>query len=230
MVFYHSFFTMADIFNLSIGTTLIDFFSPAEPFFAGLFILISGVACQLSSSNLKRGIKLFAVAMLITVITFLLGNLGLQVQVVFGILHLLSISMLIVAAINPIIKKINPALGAAICLLIFFATLGISQGFIGFGFLKLALPKTLYTLPFLFPFGIYPKGFFSADYFPLLPWLFLFLCGAFLGVYELKGKFPKFFEKSFCPFLEFIGRRALFIYVVHQPVIAAILFLILSIF
>ena len=39
MVFYHGFYSMASIFGLSIGRDLLYFFMPAEPWFAGLFIL-----------------------------------------------------------------------------------------------------------------------------------------------------------------------------------------------
>ena len=34
---------------------------------------------------------------------------------------------------------------------------------------------------FLLPLGVIPAGFHSLDYYPLLPWASLFLCGAALG-------------------------------------------------
>ena len=62
MIFYHAFYTMAFLFGIPLGRTLLYFFMPAEPYFAGLFILISGISCQLSHSNLIRGAKLLLVA------------------------------------------------------------------------------------------------------------------------------------------------------------------------
>ena len=230
MVFYHGFFTMSEVFGLSLGTKFVNFFSPAEPFFAGLFIFISGIACSLSSSNLKRGLKLLIIALLITLATFILSLFGLQIQIRFGILHLLSISILITAALNPITQKINPALAAVVCLALFLLTRTVELGYLSLPFLKIPLPESLYNKLYLFPLGFYPKNFFSADYFPLLPWLFLFLCGAFLGRYEQRGKFPKILKKSLCPPLEYIGRRALIIYILHQPIIRAALFIILKLF
>ena len=38
MVFYHAFYSMSEFFNIAVGTKLLDFFTPAEPFFAALFI------------------------------------------------------------------------------------------------------------------------------------------------------------------------------------------------
>ena len=35
MVFYHAFYSMSEFFNIAIGTKLLDFFTPAEPFFCG---------------------------------------------------------------------------------------------------------------------------------------------------------------------------------------------------
>ena len=40
----------------------------------------------------------------------------------------------------------------------------------------------------LYPFGFKYRGFSSADYFPLLPWLFLFLIGTALGGWCLKNR------------------------------------------
>lgn len=42
------------------------------------------------------------------------------------------------------------------------------------------LPRQLYSVPFLFPLGLPGPGFYSADYFPLIPWIFLFWTGLFL--------------------------------------------------
>ena len=39
---------------------------------------------------------------------------------------------------------------------------------------RLALPQALYASYTTAYLGFMPKSFFSTDYFPLLPWLFLF--------------------------------------------------------
>ena len=69
MIFYHAFYTMFMLFHMEIGAQLIRFFMPAEPFFAGVFVLISGISSHLSKNNWSRGGKLLAVSMLITAVT-----------------------------------------------------------------------------------------------------------------------------------------------------------------
>lgn len=59
MVFYHAFYSMSEFFGFEIGTKLLDFFTPAEPFFAALFIVISGISSRLSHDNTKRGVRAF---------------------------------------------------------------------------------------------------------------------------------------------------------------------------
>lgn len=53
MVFYHAFYSMSEFFGFEIGTKLLDFFTPAEPFFAALFIVISAYprACRTTTPS-----------------------------------------------------------------------------------------------------------------------------------------------------------------------------------
>ncbi len=67
-------------------------------------------------------------------------------------------------------------------------------------------------------FGFPSKDFASADYFPLLPWFFIFFAGFFF-CRMFKTGFPAFSEKIPCPFFALVGRHALPIYILHQPVI-----------
>ena len=70
--------------------------------------------------------------------------------------------------------------------------------------------------------GFYPFGFFSADYFPLIPWLFLFWTGFYL--YHLVGKERlEPLHRSVCPPLGWLGRNSLMLYLLHQPVIYGVL-------
>ena len=86
MVFYHGFYTLAYLYHLELGKILLYFFMPAEPWFAGLFILIAGVSSNLSHSNLIRGLKLAGVALVVTLATWLVVP---EERILFGILHFL---------------------------------------------------------------------------------------------------------------------------------------------
>lgn len=226
MIFYHGFFTLASIFRLDAGYALLKFFQPAEPYFAGLFILISGIASQLTHSNLIRGLKLLAVSVLLTLATWGLTCLGMEVVIWFGILHMLAVCMLLAAAVNPPLRRLHPAGGLLACALLFAVTLHIRDGYIGFPFWKLTLPDAVMNSRLLFPLGIVTDDFFSADYFPLFPWMFVFFAGASIGLWAVRGQFPAFFAKSRLRPLSFVGRHALLIYIVHQPVLFALFSLI----
>jgi len=67
--------------------------------------------------------------------------------------------------------------------------------------------------------------FMSYDYFPLIPWFGVFLIGAALGKTVYKSR------RSLLPrpprpiFINAAGRYSLWIYLVHQPVIMGVLYL-----
>ena len=75
-------------------------------------------------------------------------------------------------------------------------------------------------VPYLYPFGIVSPDFRSSDYFPLLPWFFLFLMGSWLG--NWKERVPENFRRLRVPGLAWLGRHSLLIYLVHQPVLVAV--------
>jgi len=62
-------------------------------------------------------------------------------------------------------------------------------------------------------------GFVSYDYWPILPWMFVFMFGTWAGQYIRDGKFPNRFYEMKVPFFPIVGRNALLIYVLHQPVL-----------
>ena len=225
MVFYHGFYTFAYLFHWAFGEALLRFFMPAEPWFAGLFILISGISSNLSHSNLARGAKLLVIALAVSLVT---GLVVPQERILFGILHFLSVCMLLFGGLEARRKKRGrPAppfrwgeLAAFAAL--FALTLRVPSGFAGIPYLlEIPLPAGLYVY-WLSPLGFCSPDFFSADYFPLLPWVFIFFAGTVLGRLAAAGKFPRFAYPSRIPFFSWIGRHALVIYVLHQPVIFAL--------
>ena len=48
---------------------------------------------------------------------------------------------------------------------------------------------------------------------------FCFLAGSFTGVWAKEGRFPRWMYRSRLPWLSWLGRHTLVIYVVHQPVV-----------
>lgn len=87
---------------------------------------------------------------------------------------------------------------------------------------RLALPQALYASYTTAYLGFMPKSFFSTDYFPLLPWLFLFWVGYFLHHLVGRGRLAPL-RRSVCPPLGWMGRHSLVLYLLHQPVILGVL-------
>lgn len=224
MIFFHAFYSIGNFFDMQCGLYLVEFFNPAEPYFAGLFILISGIACNLSHSNLERGVKLAFISLAVTLVTYF--AVGYEFMISFGILHMLSACMLIYGLANKYMKLIPSWLGIALNALLFVFTFRITRGQLGLPFLfSIELPASWYSTKFLFAFGLPDSGFYSSDYFPLFPWMFLFMAGTYLGRIGIKRKFPKFMHKNHVPFLSIIGRHSLLIYLAHQPLIFGICYL-----
>ena len=96
----------------------------------------------------------------------------------------------------------------------------------GFGFALPAVKRALaIRFDWLLPFGLHSPGFSSFDYFPLIPWLGVFLIGAALGktVYASgRSLMPRPLPRTF---VNFAGRYSLWIYLAHQPVIMGVLYL-----
>ncbi|MBQ4257429.1 MAG: DUF1624 domain-containing protein [Clostridia bacterium] len=220
MIFYHTFYTLATIFSIPFAYRVLAVFEPIDPYFATIFIVISGIVSQLSRSNLKRGLKLAAVAAAVTLVTYFLVP---QDVILFGILHFLAVAMIWFGLTSKWREKIPLAVGLISCAVLTFCFAWVEFGKFA---AVIPLPEFLYKTNLLFPFGMYSETFYSADYFPILPWIFVFLFGTYLGRLAKAGKFPAFTYKSRVPFLSFIGKHALWIYVLHQPVIILIAWII----
>lgn len=225
MIFYHAFFMLGSFFEWEWADALFDFFMPVEPFFAGIFIFICGISCTLSRNNFKRGAILLAIALGLTFVTaVVMPALGFEkVQIYFGILHFLSVSIIIYALLKKPLGRVSPFAGVLLCAVLYAFTSGISRGELSYGeLISFSLPESLYKTDILMPLGIYSPGFFSADYFPIFPDIFIFLAGAFTGAYCVKNGFPKWSIPQRVPFFGFLGRNALVIYIAHMPIIFAL--------
>lgn len=229
MVFYHAFYLFDMFFAWEWADTLFNFFMPVQPLFAGIFIFLCGISCTFSKNNLKRGLILLGIALGFTFVSAVIMPLMgfYDCEIYFGILHFLSVSILIYALFSKLFSKLSPILGIILCAAFYPFTSSIANGVLGFGELVVfEIPDILYKTDFLMPFGFYTETFFSADYFPILPNIFIFLSGVFAGFFFAKNGYPEWTKKKRISVLGFLGRYTLPIYVVHMPVIYALGFII----
>lgn len=187
-------------------------YSVFENNYGGLFVVLSGVSVTLGSRSIRRGIQVLAGGMCCTVATvgmYLIRMAGKGIIIYFGVLHCLGVCMML----WPLVKRWKPwalaVLGAALT----------AAGWV--------LRTHIYVdMPWLLPLGFVYPGFTSSDYFPLMPNFGYFLLGAALGkkLYrEKKSLFPGFPAHRFpVGMLCAWGRNSLIIYLLHQPVLAAL--------
>ena len=184
---------------------------------AGSFIFLSGFSIPFSRSGLRKGVMLLGCGMLLSLATWLVMPSQL---IRFGVLHFLGAAALLWTAVRPLVERVwAPAL-LAVGALLFLFTGTTQQGFWGFGGQPLVvLPQALYAGQWLFPLGFPGPGFYSADYFPLLPWFFLFLAGSAAHWILLRsGRLVGLLRRPL-PLLSPLGRHTLIVYLLHQPVL-----------
>ncbi len=182
-----------------------------QVFFASIFIVISGISSRFSKHNLRRGLLLLLAAFGITAVTFFFDKNSI---VRFGILHFLGTAIVIYALVGKYLRELLPRFLPGIIYPLLAA-------------LTWPILSKRYDVKWLWILGFRGQGFQSADYFPLFPYIFVFLFGTWLGGYIMKNKFPAWFYKFKCRPLAFIGRNTIWIYLLHQPIFYSV-FLILG--
>ena len=220
MVAYHGMYDLVDIFGLpSAWYTGLPGYSGQQSICC-TFILLSRMCWQLSRRHVKRGLLLVGCGAAITLITWLVMP---SQRILYGVLNLLGLSALLLIPLDKVFRKIPAWAGLGGALLLFALTKNVSRGSLGFeGLVLCRLPRWLYATDLLAVVGFPSPSFWSTDYFPLLPWFFLFCAGYFL--WSLLDKSPRAKEllrPGLRP-LSFLGRHSLAIYLIHQPALMAV--------
>ena len=166
-----------------------------------IFFILSGISATLGHRHLRRGLTVFGCGMAVSAVTAATGFLPVR----FGVLQSLGTSMLLWIFFQ---KLPNAALLTA-------SSLSLALGAL--------FERITVSVPFLYPLGLTPKGFESADFFPVFPFFGYFLAGACLGrmFYSARRSLlPNMSFSSPAPrFLGFCGRHSLLIYLIHQPIL-----------
>ena len=226
MIFYHTLWDLVYMFDVNIPwftTTTAHIFQLSIRW---AFILISGFSWHLGRKKLKRSLIVIGASILISLITFIFTY---DARILVGVLSLLGLSMLVAIPLDKVFSKIPPVVGVVVMSLLFTLTYNIPRGYIGVGnFEFFKLPSILYFNNITACFGFPPRGYYSADYVPILPWVFMFFIGYFLYLFFKKYNLLRALSAFRVKPLEFIGRHSLIIYMVHQPLVYGILLLIFS--
>jgi Predicted membrane protein len=209
MVVFHLVYDLKEFAGVDI-----DYQAPLW-FFIGkasvlLFMFISGISSGFSSSPAKRGVKVLLCGMGVTVATYLVMK---DEYVRFGILHFLGVTMIL----SPIFLRLPKWV------------LGSLAGFsllLGLWFKEQVLTTGLFL-----PFGLMYAGFRTIDYYPLFPYLAVTLTGiitykTFYAQSSIRN-IPFSFEfKLKSKLIQWVSRKSLGIYLVHQPILLLIIFIV----
>lgn len=190
------------------------------------FIFLSGFCWHFGRNKVRHGLKIFLGGAIITVATLLFMP---EDRVVFGVLTFLGSAALLMIIFDKGLKTISAGAGFVISMIAFAMTKLVNQGFLGFAsFRILALPSFLYRNLFTAFLGFPPLSFFSTDYFSIIPWIFLYIAGYYAFIWMKNKDRLRVFKNSVCPPLGFLGRHSFLIYMVHQPILFAVLSLIMN--
>jgi uncharacterized membrane protein len=222
MIIFHFLYDL-NHFSITNFHLYSGFFSYLAQFTASIFVILAGVSLSISYVKAKqyqlsekeiqrkfiiRGLKIFFLGMVLTFFTWYAIP---ERYIVFGVLH---------------------CIGASIILSILFLRYHLLNYLVGIIFIGAGLYLRTMTFDFqwLLPLGLLPQRFYTIDYFPLLPWFGVVLFGIALGktlypnaqrrfyiTEEINGHIPQ----GIC----FFGRHSLHVYMLHQPILLALIFL-----
>lgn len=190
-----------------------------------LFFALTGICSSFSRSNLGRGVKLFAVAMGLTAVTWAAGYFtgNINMTIAFGVLHAIAISLILVGLLEKLHTNKWVYLGVGVALV----ALGIwieqyNEGFVSY--------KGADLLP-LIGKAVVGLADCGSDCFALPATAGQIFIGVFLGKQFYSERRSLLFKAYHNNPLTFIGRHSLIVYFAHQvlfPLIAAAVFLCLG--
>jgi uncharacterized membrane protein len=190
-LFYIDYFGFA---NLSLYSGFIGRFQMIIPL---IFLAVSGISSNISikflgkKAVLLRGLKIFAYGMIISLATWMLFP---KEFVFFGILHCIGACIIISCLVN---EKMALIIGMTIL------------------FISNAVNNYAVNYKYLSILGFKYEGLSTFDYYPLVPWIGIFLIGFYIGGRFYMNKRAKRANNKAVDIVCLIGRHSLLIYFIH---------------
>ena len=179
------------------------------------FILLSGFCFSLGKRKLRRGLTVFGCSVAVSLVTVWLVP---DATILFGVLCLLGFAMVVTVPLDRLFRRIPPGVGL------------LGSGLLFVFCERFPWPRLLYANHFTAFLGFPPRGFFTTDYVPVLPWIFAFWMGYFLFGLVQKADGLRYFSGVRIPVAEWLGRHSLIIYMAHQPLLYGLFYLIFLLF
>lgn len=203
MLIYHLLFDLYMFGWMSWGALMSWPLTLMEKYIAYSFIFCAGISSTLTRSNWKRGLITLGAAALVTAASYVV-----DAPIKFGVLQFLGMAMLIYAAVGRYVERVPERLAPALWLALFIGT-------------HILTDRVLVGPGWLFWLGFRAPGFISYDYFPILPYIFLFFLGSWLGqeLRRHRERLSCIYEARAPRALTAIGKHTMWIYLAHQPVL-----------
>ncbi len=193
------------------------------------FITIAGFSFSLGHRHLRSAFVIFLTGAMITAVTSLFLP---EIRIVFGVLTLIGSATFIMTALDKLFagraeaSRMFGLAGAILNLAAFVITYNINKGYVGFmPGLAVELPKGLYKGYLMTFIGFTEPGFFSTDYFSILPWIFIYICGYFIHKLVKGTRTGERVLSLGIAGIKALGRHSLPVYIAHPVIIYAALYI-----
>ena len=209
MIAFHATYDAAYIYGYDVSWFLVPLIQDVwRASISWSFLFLAGWMTSFSHNNLRRAGLYGAAALLVWLATTVAA---LDTPINFGILFCMFSCTLVWAAAQRILIRIPSALGIVVCLALFAALWDV--------------PHQTYGIPGLAWLGLPDAGFSSGDYYPIIPFVFMYLSGAFASRrYNARhrGEYPDLAYRNLVPPLTWLGQRSLVVYLAHQVLIVLV--------
>lgn len=213
MIFYHFLFDLNWLNIASVDLSKLGWvvFARIVQF---LFLVLVGISTYLifekyDSENFikKQFDRVFKVGLSALTITFVTKIIFPDQYIGFGILHLITVSIVVLTFLARLKRGTHLALAILIIAVFLFTDQLVD--FSGYSWL-----------------GYYDSSFNSLDYFPIVPWLSVPLIGFYIGprIFGIKR-----YDDIWPKWILFLGKKSLIVYLVHQPILIGLLMIFISI-
>lgn len=244
MMFHHTIGDLYDIYHQDFVAFQHSywFYQVGRPLVLIVFLAVSGASSRFSRNSMKRGFRMVIVAIAATALSIFVDSFAGTGLLLFNVIHVIALSTVVYALLERMAVKLQwipdpsaeasgeeeetvsyrPHLFPGLLIIIGMVFIFIST------LIQPVLPPYS-SNPLLIILGTPASGIHQLDHMPLFPWLGFFLSGAAVGhtLYATGQAFTRHegrFYRLTRP-IRFLGRHSLWVYLVHQPIILLILFL-----
>ena len=206
MVLFHIYYTWINIFWFDKIIFSKEIWYYIWKISAFLFFILAWISYYLAQEKYKENIykkyffislKLWFLALVITLITYLFFS---EQLIIFWVLHFFALSFLIL----PYFLERNILLQILIIFIIFIWKYFILKDF-------------SFSFWFIFWFG--KNNFYSADYYPLIPYFFFLVFWFYLMKFIKKKDSYKILNFNLWKIMNYLWKKSLIIYLIHVPFI-----------